>query len=325
LPELTCLAGDRHAIHANTLGEEGEGAGEGEEEGINKKKEGEEGDEGEKEEDKEKNADGEATTDGEAAGESGDAKKKERVDGGLSEMPSKKKNSRSGRGDGKREGGILKLGAGKKHQKQTLTQIIPDRAHAIALAEAVVKNANAAAAAAVAAANKLEVPGGATVGLHQSHLAAHSDPSGTPKIYASRSSRQAKQRQEEIENARRQSEEAARAAAEAKAMNGAQRQEKRRQRRLHLAQQAAVAATRQSGPSAISRSQSGVVKFGAESERGPMLLGQGSRASLKPPPDDEESQSAPGSNLRRNTSSSAVNGVPKFKKPIPLIIHPPEA
>lgn len=83
------------------------------------------------------------------------------------------------KGEGKREGGgILKLGAGKKH-KQTLAQIIPDRAHAIALAEAVVKNANAAAAA--AAATRLDVPGGATIGLHQSHLAAHNDPSGTPK------------------------------------------------------------------------------------------------------------------------------------------------
>ncbi|VDN95878.1 unnamed protein product [Rodentolepis nana] len=311
LQELTCLAGDRHAIHSSALGEEGEGSGEGGEEGENTKKEGEEG--AGDAEDKEKKAEGDATA-GETAGESGDAKKKDRTDGEIGEMSSKQKNARSGR-EGKREGGILKLGAGKKHQKQALAQIIPDRAHAIALAEAVVKNANAAAAA--AAANKLEVPGGATVGLHQSHLAAH--------IYASRSSRQAKQRQEEIENARRQSEEAARAAAEAKALNGAQRQEKRRQRRLQLAQQAAAAAAaHQRNTSPITRSQSGMVKFGGDSERGPMLLGQGFRASLKPPPDDEESQSAPGSNLRRNTSSAATNGAPKFKKPIPLIIHPPE-
>lgn len=156
------------------MGEDGEGHDEGGEDGEHKeKKDGEEGDEGE---DKEKKADGEATTDTEDGGES---KHKHKVDGGAHDE-AKKKHGKLGKGEGKREGGILKLGTGRKHQKQAMVQMIPDRAHAIALAEAVVKNANAAAAAAVAA-NKLETPGGATIGLHQSHLSAHCDPGGVPK------------------------------------------------------------------------------------------------------------------------------------------------
>ncbi|VDK39101.1 unnamed protein product [Taenia asiatica] len=310
LQELTVLAGDRHASHSGTLGEgEGEGGGEGEEgdEEKEKKKDGEDGAKrGEDEDDKAGQKTGTDKTDkGSGVSASTDAKKKS-----LTAL-------KLGKAEGKREGGgILKLGAGKKH-KQALTQIIPDRAHAIALAEAVVKNANAAAAA--AAATRLDVPGGATIGLHQSHQAAHSDPSGTPKIYASRSSRQAKQRQEEMENARRRSEEANRAAAEARAASGAQRQEKRRQRRLLLAEQAAAAATRHGGGG-------GAVKFGEASggEKGP-VLGRGSRARMPP---DEELQSAPGSNLRRNTSSAAeASGpqghMPLYNKTIPLIIHPP--
>ncbi|KAL5961217.1 Voltage-dependent L-type calcium channel subunit beta-2 [Taenia solium] len=309
LQELTVLAGDRHAGHSGTLGEgEGEGGGEGEEgdEEKEKKKDGEDGAKrGEDEDDKAGHkTDTDKTDKGSGVSASTDAKKKS-----LSAL-------KLGKAEGKREGGgILKLGAGKKH-KQTLTQIIPDRAHAIALAEAVVKNANAAAAA--AAATRLDVPGGATIGLHRSHQAAHSDPSGTPKIYASRSSRQAKQRQEEMENARRRSEEATRAAAEARAASGAQRQEKRRQRRLLLAEQAAATATRHGG--------GGAVKFGEApgSEKGP-VLGRGSRARMPP---DEELQSAPGSNLRRNTSSAAeasgpLGHMPPYNKTIPLIIHPP--
>lgn len=64
---------------------------------------------------------------------------------------------------GKSEGihGILK---GSIH-------LTPDRAHALAIAEAAVKNATQA---------KIEVPV-ATVGLHHSSKAAHSDSSGTPK------------------------------------------------------------------------------------------------------------------------------------------------
>ncbi|KAL5110678.1 Voltage-dependent L-type calcium channel subunit beta-2 [Taenia crassiceps] len=308
LQELTVLAGDRHASHSSTLGEgEGEGGGEGEEgDEEEKKKEGEDG--------VKKGED-----DGDNTGQKVGTDKTDK-DNGVSAGADAKKKSLSalklGKAEGKREGGgILKLGAGKKH-KQTLTQIIPDRAHAIALAEAVVKNANAAAAA--AAATRLDVPGGATIGLHQSHQAAHSDPGGTPKIYASRSSRQAKQRQEEIENARRRSEEATRAAAEARAASGAQRQAKRRQRRLLLAEQAATAATRHGG--------GGAVKFGETpgGEKGP-ILGRGSRARMPP---DEELQSAPGSNLRRNTSSAAefsgpLGPMPHYNKAIPLIIHPP--
>lgn len=172
LQELTVLAGDRHVGHSSTLGEgEGEGGGEGEEgdEEREKKKEGEDGAKrGEDEGDK--------------AGHKTDTERTDKDSGVPASTDAKKKSLSAlklGKAEGKREGGgILKLGAGKKH-KQTLTQIIPDRAHAIALAEAVVKNANAAAAA--AAATRLDVPGGATIGLHQSHQAAHSDPSGTPK------------------------------------------------------------------------------------------------------------------------------------------------
>ncbi|VDM31030.1 unnamed protein product [Hydatigera taeniaeformis] len=309
LQELTVLAGDRHTSHSSTLGEgEGEGGGEGEEGDEEREKKKEKEDEVKRGEDE-----------GDKAGHKTDSEKTVK-DGGVPAMVDVKKKSLSalkvGKVESKREGvGILKLGAVKKH-KQTLSQIIPDRAHAIALAEAVVKNANAAAAA--AAATRLEVPGGATIGLHQSHQAAHSDPSGTPKIYASRSSRQAKQRQEEMENARRRSEEATRAAAEARAASGAQRQEKRRQRRLLLAEQAAVAAARHGG--------GGAVKFGEISggEKGP-VLGRGSRARMPP---DDELQSAPGSNLRRNTSSAAeasgpLGPLPPYNKAIPLIIYPP--
>ncbi|CDS42626.1 high voltage activated calcium channel beta [Echinococcus multilocularis] len=308
LQELAALAGDRHAGHSSTPGE-------GECEGGN---EGEEGDEErEKKEGKDEVKRGEG--EGDKADHKMDTDKTDRESKGFASAEAKKKSLSAlkvGKAEGKREGGgILKLGAGKKH-KQTLTQIIPDRAHAIALAEAVVKNANAAAAA--AAATRLDVPGGATIGLHQSHQAAHSDPSGTPKIYASRSSRQAKQRQEEMENARRRSEEAARAAAEARAASGAQRQEKRRQRRLLLAEQAAATAARYGG--------GGTVKFGdnVSSEKG-LVLDRGSRARMPP---DEESQSSPGSNLRRNTSSATEASVPlgpksPYNKAIPLIIHPP--
>ncbi len=70
-------------------------------------------------------------------------------------------------------GGILKHGL-EKH-RHAMTHLTPDRAHAIAIAEAAVKNANAAAA------TRLEVPTAGTIGLHQSRQAAHSDPSGTPK------------------------------------------------------------------------------------------------------------------------------------------------
>ena len=173
LQELYVLAGDRHAIHSSTLGE-GDGTGAGEETTDEKEKE-KEGQEGE------------AQTDGGGDQPDGKSEKTEQKkatdktdkEGGAEPKKKSLVGLKGVKLEGKREGGgILKLGAGKKH-KQTLAQIIPDRAHAIALAEAVVKNANAAAAA--AAATRLEVPGGATIGLHQSHLSAHNDPSGTPK------------------------------------------------------------------------------------------------------------------------------------------------
>ncbi|VDD75899.1 unnamed protein product [Mesocestoides corti] len=287
LQEMSVLAGDRHAGHTGT---EGGGVGEdGAEEGKEKKDDDHEeggGDVCDGEEHKE--AVGHATekTDKTTKSEMVSTTK-------MSDLPTK-----GHKADGKKEGGILKRGPGKK-SKHTLANIIPDRAHAIALAEAVVKNANAAAAAAT----RLDVPDGATIGLHQSRQAAH--------IYASRSSRQAKQRQEELEAARKQSEEAARAAAEARAASGAQRQEKRRRQRL-LAEQ--VAANHAGVKFGEARSHGG--------DRGP-VLGRSLRGHMPP---DDESQSAPGSNLRRNTSSVATTTssgrVARLNQPIPLIIHP---
>ncbi|BHF66748.1 hypothetical protein SprV_0200977000 [Sparganum proliferum] len=170
--------------------------------------------------------------------------------------------------------GILK-GAGSHH-------LSPDKAHALAVAEAAVKNMRGKA--------RVEVPL-VTVGLHQSTQAAHSEPGGIPKYYQSRSTLQAKQRQEEIEAARRKAEEAAAKAAEARAATGAQRQERRRQRRLQLEQ---LQQQQQ-------QQQQQNVKFGGsrvasvDLQGGPVLNRHRTLLSA------DESQ--PGSNLRRNTSS----------------------
>ncbi|VDM02480.1 unnamed protein product [Schistocephalus solidus] len=171
----------------------------------------------------------------------------------------------------------------------------PDKAHALAVAEAAVKNMRGKA--------RVEVPL-VTVGLHQSTQAAHSEPGGTPKYYQSRSTLQAKQRQEELEAARKKAEEAAAKAAEARAASEAQRQERRRLRRLQLEQ--LHHHQQQQQPNV----KFGVSRVASDDQPGGPVLNR-HRTLLST--DD----SHPGSNLRRNTSSVAAS--PDIRRSRPRI------
>lgn len=153
LQELSALAGDRQQAGQNGLGADDETGANGED-GVNAN--GERKDDTD-DEDKEKTKDKTAEPKNSA-----EATKREAA------------TAAAARGK-KDSGGILKHGL----QKHRHTLLSPDRAHAIAMAEAAVKNASAAAAAA-GVGTRLDVLAAATIGLHQSRQAAHSDSSGTP-------------------------------------------------------------------------------------------------------------------------------------------------